>query len=168
MKNHFKNLACLLLLLTSSYYANSTIIASYSFARTNSAGILGAGTVEKISETKFLGRTADGEDIVSVREKINCSGCCFKSCPETFSPVKNDPEPPLVGEGIEDASVAAIDELMLYALNEINNSNNSGNHGFTQAIVNQNNITYTYYFSVNWSVSADGVTTITVNREKID
>lgn len=168
MKNTFKKLACLLLVLANSYYANSAIIASYSFARTNSSSILGAGTIEKISRTDVLGIAADGQQIVSVSERINCFGCCFKSCPETFSPVKNDPELPLLGVEIEAASVAAIDELMLYALNEIQNGNNSGNHGFTQAIVNQNNITYTYHFSVTWSVSAAGESTITVHREKID
>ncbi len=167
MKKLTKMLLCLLLLVASGYYANATIIASLTFTRLNSSGILGAGTVTKGHIEKLLGFSPTGEAIVSREERISCTGCCFKSCPDSYSIVKNDPEPPLLGDGMDEVSVQAIDNLLLYALNQITDNKLSGSHSFTQAVVTESGISLSYHFSVSWEVNDQGESTINVHRTKI-
>lgn len=167
MKNMMKSLVCVVFLLLAHHNANSKIIASLTFTRDNSSSVLGAGTVMKGYSERIIGFSPTGEEIVAREERISCSGCCFKSCPETYAIVKNDPEPPLIGDGVEEASVTAIDDLLLYALNEISNNNNSGTHGFTQAVVNEEGVTFTYYFNVSWNVDDEGKSTINVHRDRL-
>lgn len=167
MKNMTKSIVCVVLLILAHYHANAKIIASLTFVRDNSGSVLGAGTVIKGFSEQIIGFTPTGEEIVSREERVSCSGCCFKSCPDSYAIVKNDPEPPVLGDGIEEASVEAIDNLMLYALNEISNNNTNGTHGFTQAVVNDEGVTFSYYFSVSWNVDDEGKSTINVHRERI-